>query len=482
MKKLISQFSFENNEDVFHEITSWYDGYYIPVDKGIYSRAYTPWAVMKYLNAAYSNNDLVPQNYWTKSGASTILQRLFTKEKCLNSTLSRKLLELSDKATFRLKFDNKISLFKYDWYLGVDNEEFFSYLLLNSGYLTMKKDDNEFMFSIPNEELLEEFKSVISKNDVEDCNVILENLAKPNYLINPNYVKALSLIKEDNSSGIISEINLGNVKCNNNIMNFNFLQLSIIFSKKAVFEALQNSTKCRKELNEYKDQVFELSALDYAFILERSEFMDYYRNDSNSVTTLAKLQDNSKLMYSLCHSIVYLLNGTVSEFLWGGSLGFLTFKALGIVASYNAGAGAGAVAGVAVAADAADADEGLSNRCLSHLKGHLKDLAILAVFISRPIIESVKLNIFSNCKKIFEYEAINITSPRDFDSLKQYEKYLMEEGGAFNAYVTANGECNQKDEKLTELKVNIFQGTYYPNEAIKFILCEEVQEHQADEL
>ena len=117
-----------------------------------------------------------------------------------------------------------------------------------------------------------------------------------------------------------------------------------------MFEALQNSTKCRKELNEYKDKVFELSALDYAFILERSEFMDYYRNDSNSVTTLAKLQDNSKLMHSLCHSIVYLLNGTVSEFLWVGSLGFLTFKALGIVASYNAGACA--VAGVAVAADA----------------------------------------------------------------------------------------------------------------------------------
>ena len=472
VKKLISQFSFENNEDIFHKITSWYDGYYIPVDKGIYSRAYTPWAVMKYLNAAYSNSDLVPQNYWTKSGASTILQRLFTKEKCLNSTLSHKLLELSDKATFRLKFDNKISLFKYDWYLGADHEEFFSYLLLNSGYLTMKKDGDEFIFSIPNAELLEEFKSVISKND-EDCSVIFGNLAKPNYLINPNYVKALSLIKEDNSSGIISEINLGNVKCNDNIMNFNFLQLSIIFSKKAVFEALQNSAKCRKELNEYKDKVFELSALDYAFILERSEFMDYYRNDSNSVTTLAKLQDNSKLMHSLCHSIVYLLNGTVSEFLWSGSRSFLTFKTLGIVASYNAGAVAGA--GVAVAADA---DVGLYNRCLSHLK----DLAIFTVFISRPIIESVKLITFSNCKKIFEYEAINITSPRDFDSLKQYEKYLMEEGGALNAYVTANGECNQKDEKLTELKANIFQGTYYPNETITFILCEEVQEHQADEL
>ena len=122
VKNLVSKFPFENKEKVFDTITDWYDGYYIPVGVNTYIHAYTPWAVMKYLNTAYSNNDLVPQNYWTKSGASTILQRLFTREKCLNSALSQKFLELSAKKTFKLKFDNQISLFKYDWYSDIDND------------------------------------------------------------------------------------------------------------------------------------------------------------------------------------------------------------------------------------------------------------------------------------------------------------------------------------------------------------------------
>jgi hypothetical protein len=447
VEKLISQFSFEDNKDVFHKITSWYDGYYIPVDKGIYSRAYTPWAVMKYLNAAYSNNDLVPQNYWTKSGASTILQHLFTKEKCLNSTLSHKLLDLSTKRTFRLKFDNKISLFKYDWYSNVDNEEFFSYLLLNSGYLTVKKDGNEFMFSIPNEELLEEFKSVISKND-GDCSVILENLAKHDYMVNPSYKKVLSLIKEDNSSEIISEINLGNVKCSDNIMNFNFLQLSIIFSKKAVFEALQNSAKCQKELNENKDKVFQLTPLDYAFILNRSEFMDYYReNDPGAVD---KLQAYSSVIHGLGRYICYLFNSTAFDYIWKGATGLAILEAIGFIKTHQFGS------------------------------MYTAKFAIAAIYACSP--DLVNMPKLIDCNKTFEYEAINITSPRDFDSLKQSKKYLMKEGGALNGYVTTNGECNQKDEKLTELKANIFQGTYYPNETITFILCEEVQKHQIDEL
>ena len=100
---------------------------------------YTPWAVMKYLNTAYSTKDLEPRNYWSKSGASTILQKLFTKEKCLNSHISNKFLELSTNKTFKLKFDNQISLFKYNWYHDVDNEEFFTYLLVNSGYFSVKK-------------------------------------------------------------------------------------------------------------------------------------------------------------------------------------------------------------------------------------------------------------------------------------------------------------------------------------------------------
>ena len=41
---------------------------------------------MKFLNTAYTDHDYTPQNYWSKSGASTILQQLFTREKCIDKT------------------------------------------------------------------------------------------------------------------------------------------------------------------------------------------------------------------------------------------------------------------------------------------------------------------------------------------------------------------------------------------------------------
>ena len=68
-----------------HVVSITYDGYYIPIEVDTYIHAYTPWAVMKYLNTAYLDKDYTPQNYWTGTGASTILKRLFAKERCINS-------------------------------------------------------------------------------------------------------------------------------------------------------------------------------------------------------------------------------------------------------------------------------------------------------------------------------------------------------------------------------------------------------------
>lgn len=431
VKKMVSKFPFENKEKVFDTITNWYDGYYIPVGVNEYIHAYTPWAVMKYLNTAYSNNDLIPQNYWTKSGASTILQRLFTKEKCLNSALSQKFLELSTKTTFKLKFDNQISLFKYDWYADVDNEEFFAYLLLNSGYFAVKKNGREFEFSIPNAELLEEFMSIIPKND-NNCKIILDNLEKSRYL------KAVNMIKKDDSEGIVAEINRGNVDCNDYSMNFNFLQLSIMFASINVFKALQGLVKCKGELNMYQDQIFQLTSLDYAFILNRNEFLDYYK-ENNYLDAVEKLQNPSKMVQNLNYNICILLNNTVSNYVWTGVMGLVTLEVVGCIKNT-----------IAVS--------------------YLKKAGIAITFAGRLALEK-SVNIM-DCEEIFEYDSTNITSSKDFDSLKQCKKYMIEEKETVNAYVTINNECNQEDKKLTDFGVNIFQNLYYSDEKILFTLCE----------
>ncbi len=424
VKELVSKFPFENKEKVFDTITDWYDGYYIPVGVNTYIHAYTPWAVMKYLNTAYSNNDLVPQNYWTKSGASTILQRLFTREKCLNSALSQKFLELSAKKTFKLKFDNQISLFKYDWYSDIDNEEFFAY--------SVKKNGKEFEFSIPNAELLEEFMNIIPK-DGNHCKLILDNLEKSHYL------KAVNLIKEDDYKGSTAEINKGTVNCNDYSMNFNFLQLSIIFESKNVFKALQGLVKCKDGLNMYQDQIFQLTPLDYAFILNREEFLNYYK-ESDYSGAVDNLQNHSKVMHNIHYHICNLFNNTVSDYVWAGVMGLATLEAVGYIKAINIGG------------------------------KYLKKAGIAITFASKLVVEkSAKI---IDCKEIFEYDSINITSPRDFDSLKQCKKYIIEEETTVNAYVSTGNECNPEDKKLTDFSVNIFQNSYYNDAIISFNLCE----------
>ena len=85
------------------------------------------------------------------------------------------------------------------------------------------------------------------------------------------------------------------------------------------------------------------------------------------------------------------------------------------------------------------------------------------------MIENVKI---IDCEEIFEYDSINITSPKDFNSLKQCKKYIIEEENAVNSYVAMGAECNQGDEKLADFSVNIFQNSYYSDEIISFNLCE----------
>ncbi len=73
-----------------------------------------------------------------------------------------------------------------------------------------------------------------------------------------------------------------------------------------------------------------------------------------------------------------------------------------------------------------------------------------------------------NCKQYTEYNAIDITEPKNFNTLKQFEKYLLEREGS---YVLVNSNCNESQEKLSELSYPIFENSFYSNEEIKFTLC-----------
>ena len=219
IKILIDKFEgkapFNDAVKVFDIIKDWYGGYFVPTmtsdsstnylesDSTTHSEVFAPWAVMNFLSDSNNYKELSPQTHWSNTGYKTILKRLFTQEKCKDSSLSKKFLEISENVIYELKFDNQISLFKYDWYSDIDNEAFFSHILLNTGYLAGKEDEGIFKLSIPNRELLKEFTDLLEGvKGNKDCGIILENLQKN------RQQEILAMIrKNDSSKDFISKFN-----------------------------------------------------------------------------------------------------------------------------------------------------------------------------------------------------------------------------------------------------------------------------------
>lgn len=416
---LTAKLEFKNSQDIVNNIKSWYNGYYVPVSTEENLALYTPWAAMKYLNIAYSDNDYTPQNYWSKSGASTILQMLFTKEKCLNTKISDKFLDISINGTYELKFDKQISLFKYDWFTNSDKEEFFSYLLLNSGYLTVQRDNNIYKFSIPNAELLEEFTSIIPNNS-EQCKAIIYNLQKTSHL------KVLEMIKQKDAEGTKKELSESHIKCEDKSMNFNFFHLASIFGDKKVFQALLES-ECKKQLDFANDRVGNLKAIDYAFMLKNTDIMDVittHYQDKNLKSIELPGWGSSIICYGYYNTIT---SGGVS-----GSLDLLKDVILDRF-------------GISIAA-----------------KLGINIIASITNMFGSSSVEK-------QCNQYAEYSDIDISDPSKFDSLKQLQKYLLTHK---EATVVINNDCGNQ-QKLSELKYNIFENSFYSDEEITFTLCDQ---------
>lgn len=413
---LVNIFSFAEHEDILDKIKDWYDGYFVPVSINQTIHAYTPWAVMKYLDSAYTTQNFEPKNYWTQSGASTILQKLLTKESCVNTVLSQKLLNMAEHSSVDLQFNQQISLFKYDWFADIDNEKFFSYLLLNSGYFTVQKKLKKYEFSIPNAELLEEFTSIIS-NHKDKCRQILYNLQKTAHL------KVIEMIKQNDAEGIEKQLSESHINCEDKSMNFNFYHLAAILGKKEVFQTLLQS-KCSKYLDFSNDKIANLKPIDYAFILRNDNVTEVIKNYyQNNTDTLIKISGWSETLFCF---------------------------------AYTSSVGGSTVSGVVDLA---------KDLMLGPLNVGLKAFGYIFSSIAGDNVVQIYEQ---NCKQSSEYYLIDTSMPKDFKTLKQFEKYLLEHK---EGYVVANSECSKQQEKLAELIYPIFENSFYSDEEITFTLC-----------
>ena len=275
VQQLVRQFSFQTPTNILTNIKAWYNGYTVPISLDTGIQKYTPWAVMSYLNDIsnpHKGENYPPQNYWTQSGYSKILEDLLRKEACIESDLSGKFGRIAEQGFIELKFDQQISLCRYYGLKNmVDIEEIFSYLLLNSGYLTMYKANSKYSFSIPNLEVKREFERVIkdqmhNKECIQGYQELLDKLSHKK--IHAMHLEVFDAIKKQDMvklEGIFKQNPA--LQCDDKDLNFNYFHIAAIVGNKDVFSLLVD--KCDMSLLYQHDK----KLLQVSFLLYQQKFL-----------------------------------------------------------------------------------------------------------------------------------------------------------------------------------------------------------------
>ena len=314
---LIYKLKFSNTEVISNNIKSWYNGYYVPVSTEEKLALYTPWAIMKYLNIAYDTGEYIPENYWADSGSSTIFKNLYIEEVCSNTELSRKLQSIVMGEAIELNLNRKISLYKYYVENTGNKESLFSYMLLNSGYLTIDERHlaTNKLFIAPNLEVKSEFEKIARDQREVNCKnhqEILANIRKN------EHTDIFKSIKEHNIEKI-KEVFMANpaITCNEKDLNFSYLHVAGIIGNKDIFSFL--AQRCYKNLYE-DDKTFGLKPFDYAYLAGKEiELMNsFYIKTKETISkpeTLTKIVcffDNLPVIGSLLDLTVGIKNKNFS--------------------------------------------------------------------------------------------------------------------------------------------------------------------------
>lgn len=278
VNQAVSLLGFEHNQEqvIFENLRTWYNGYNVPINSTHNIAVYIPWAVMSYLGKAYAQQDFQPENYWPRTGSRAMLQNLIRlgsedidlRSKFPNITLSQEV---------KLDFDKDTSLF--DMLQGNGkNEELFTYLLVNSGYLTARKDNDQYVFRIPNYEVEREFIKVIeieintNKNSELEPKLYLKKFFMALKADEEAKKISLSILKSNPEEfrSLISQSENSQLEiCE--YKGLNFFHMVSISGNCEIYNRL--TELCNKELLSTKDQVHGLKPFDYALMLNRSNII-----------------------------------------------------------------------------------------------------------------------------------------------------------------------------------------------------------------
>jgi hypothetical protein len=451
VKKLIDRLEFKNNSEIVQQnIKDWYNGYSLPLYSGNSIQVYTPWAVINYLSDA-SKGKLEPINYWSRSGASVILNDLL--KILINSGLTNKFHLLAKGNEQVLAFDESTSLLQYDVSAYRKPEALISYLLLNSGYLTVRKENGEYFFKVPNFEVKKEFATVIEREllqlDVSfDTDYIktlselgLEKVKFEKFLLKSLSGLQNSVIKQAVESIIARDTKFlhklveshSDLKCYDKHLNFNLLQIGALSGDLVVFSLLLKL--CDNDLMSSEDKISKLKLADFA----------YLSGNSNIVAALTEKNVDTITTFSVPTVTESMVCYPVGLLYIGYNLAFASMltASIKLFSKQNTPKDISIWKALAVGIGT-DVALNVIKETLKHLGGSKFEL----------------------CKGYDYYQKIETSSPKDFKSLKQFEKYALEHA---STYVSLGQECKDGYLKVAELTLPIFD---YDNEqVIVFGLC-----------
>ena len=430
--KLLEQLDFEEEKHnlVKSNIEDWYNGYSVPIGQDKTMKAYTPWAVMQYLNSAYHGN-YYPESYWSKSGASTILLMILRAE--VSGSIIQKLTSVIQGNNQIMEFNKLTSLFQYSFTHIGNIEEIITYLLVNSGYLTTQRINDNYHFSIPNHEVRIEFKSVLSKELGEISTGVQAWSGESKMLVQfldvfnseSDMIKIVQAIsKQDPDTLAISLSNVPAIKCYSNNYNFNLLHLGAIGKDATIFNMLLKF--CGKDLLKVKDKVTKLNVLDYAHLSKNQEVIELVKKLDPELQEYFKVPGYFESI--MCYKMFDITAGPMA----------------------------------ALVATSTTAVKLIVDRVMPGY-GKVAVGTVTAFFsvCTKDISKAVEKNICA------DYNNYHGTNGNRLKSLEEFTKYSITKS---NTYVTLQ-ECNINDINLSTLEMPALNKVHLGDKHLNFTLC-----------
>lgn len=258
-------------------INDWYNGYFLPKSNDATLRIFTPWAVVNYLNKASYRGDFIGEGYWTKSGTSTIFRNLL-QSGAIEQDLIDKLKLLMKGEEVALSFDNQLSFLEQDINNKFYTESLASYLLFSTGYLTGRKSDGQYYFTIPNNEVRDEFARSL-KHEIS----LIQSREHHHLLLHKKFL--LEMASKIGNSGDVTKLFKALLEnevqtakliirqsslCQNE--HFSYFHITAIVGNPEIFSHIL--THCGKNLIDEKDALQGFTPLDYAILFNHKAVID----------------------------------------------------------------------------------------------------------------------------------------------------------------------------------------------------------------